>query len=447
MLTNETYRDLGRRFRLLEGLDHPSVLTIVNVLKLNVNRCFRNAKLRHQDFSNIDLDRWDFSGADLRGSNFSGASISGAIFFCAKVDFDDLRKASDWSPKVQNSLRSQVEGKSDPRLDIEKTLGGVVEVFTPQRHTILLPTGSTVLDFAYHIHSDIGDECVSAEVNGIARPISAELRDGDLIKIIRSPNAYLPADWPNLVTTRKAQQKIRKRINREARANGIEAGNKIVQNVLSGANLQYTQEAISGGLKRLGARSIEDVLEKVGRGKLATSELVDAIYPGVSPAIDREVIQTRPAPEDLKTVIIGSGHGDTLKIAKCCMPIPGQRLVGIKDDSNHLLVHSIACSQLALEEYKSNRWVDLRWRDDLRGVGVDHEIIVDVVNKAGVLSEVLGLIARYGLPVLSIRVSTEHIECLRLFLMLQVTRLPQVGDALTGLRGLNSVISAESSGR
>ena len=447
VLTNESYRDLGRRIQILDNLDNPNALTIVNALKLNVARCFRNAKLQHQDFSKLDLTGWDFSGADLRGSCFAHASISGAIFVRAKVDFNDLKEALEWSPKLQKMVQAQVEGKFDPRAEMDESLYEFLQVVTPKQERLELPTGATVLDFAYHIHSDIGDECNGAEVNGIPRPISAELRDGDEVKIIRSQNAFLPTDWRSIAKTRKAHRKIRKRISRETRESGILAGNRIIEKILVDANLNYSRKHISKGLNHLREKSVEDVLEKVGRGHLSTSDFMNAIYPGVSPSIDREFVQIKPTPEDLSTVISGSEPGVSLDMAKCCMPVPGQRIVGIKSDNNSVLVHSIMCSHLSSAEPEDWRWIDLHWRSDPRGVGVEHEIVIDTVNKAGVFSEVLGLIARYDVSVLSIRIGTDHIECLRLFLLIQVTDFRQIENTLSGLRGIASVISAESSAK
>lgn len=319
--------------------------------------------------------------------------------------------------------------------------------FTPKHRVITLPKGSTPLDFAYAVHTDVGDQCIGAKINGTQRPLRTALQTGDVVEVLRSDNAPVPAEWESIAVTGRARSAIRRRIKKMEYDEHLALGRSIAESVFTGAHLQFSVKGVRAGLKKLGKKSVEDVLVSVGRGDLPVHELIEAVYPGASFESEGEIHPGSLREFKPRVAISGLTPGVSVKMARCCTPLPGERIVGIREDDGSITVHTIYCDALAEEDQTQHRWLDLQWRkkDDEETTAITR-ISATMQNGVGVLSEIAGIIARYGISIASIRLQNRSREFVELLMDVEVKDARQLSQALAGIRAAPSVISAERTG-
>ena len=319
--------------------------------------------------------------------------------------------------------------------------------FTPLSRVIALPKGATPIDFAYAVHTDVGDQCIGAEINGIQRPMRTALNSGDVVNILRSENAPVPAEWETIAITGRARNAIRRRIKKMQYDEHLALGRSIAESVFTGAHLQFSIKGVRSGLKKLGKKSVEDVLVSIGRGDLSVSTLIEAVYPGATMESDREVRAGGLHRFKPLVAIAGLPPGVPVTMARCCTPIPGERIVGIREEGGGVTVHTIYCDVLAEEDPPQNRWIDVKWRDrEDEVITAFARVVVTVRNGVGVLSEVAGIIARYGVSIANIALRNRSKEFFDLIMDVEVNDARQLTQALAGVRASINVISAERVG-
>ena len=315
--------------------------------------------------------------------------------------------------------------------------------FTPKGRMIALPNGSTAVDFAYALHSDIGDQTIGAKINGVQRPLRTPLKNGDVVQVLRSENAPPPAEWETLAVTGRARSAIRRRIKKMQYAEQVALGRSIAEGVFSGAHLEFSVKAVRAGLARLGEKSVEDVLAKVGRGDLSVNQLIEAVYPGASHESESEIRAGARRPFKPRVAIEGLTPGLAVKMAPCCSPLPGERIVGIRGEDGAIRVHAIDCETLAREDPPQELWLDLKWRREAESVTAIARVVATVRNEVGVLSDVAGVIARYGVSIANIKLRNRSPEFVEMVIDVEVKDARQLVQMLTGLRASANVLAAE----
>ena len=320
--------------------------------------------------------------------------------------------------------------------------------FTPKGRVISLQKGATPLDFAYGVHTDVGDQCIGAKVNGIRRPLRTPLNTGDVVTILRSENAPVPAEWESLAVMGRTRSDIRRRIKKMQYRDHLSLGRSIAESVFTGAHLEFSVKGVREGLKRLGKKSVEDVLVSIGRGDLPVNALVEAVYPGANMEAESEseirvasIQQFRP-----RAAISGLTAGVSVKMARCCTPLPGERIVGIRGDDGAIKMHTIYCETLEKEDPPQDRWLDLQWRDREADATAFARINATVRNGLGVLSEIAGIIARYGVSIANIRIHNRSKEFVDFILDVEVKDARQLTQMLAGVRASANVLDAERMG-
>ncbi len=319
--------------------------------------------------------------------------------------------------------------------------------FTPKSRVIALPKGATALDFAYGVHTDVGDQCIGAKINGVQRPLRKLLETGDVVEILRSENAPVPAEWEIIAVSGRARSAIRRRIKKMQYDEHLALGRSSAESVFTGAHLQFSLKGVRAGLRKLGKKSVEDVLVSVGRGDLPVNQLIEAVYPGASAASEGEIRPANLHEFKPRVAIAGLTPGVSVRIARCCTPLPGERIVGIRGDDGGITVHTIHCEQLAKQDPPQSRWLDLKWRDtDEEQQNAFARLTVTVQNGVGVLSEIAGIIARYGISIASMRLQNRSKEFIDVVMDVEVHDARQLAQALAGLRATPTVLSAERIG-
>ncbi|MFN0022631.1 MAG: RelA/SpoT family protein [Parvularculaceae bacterium] len=318
--------------------------------------------------------------------------------------------------------------------------------FTPKSRVIALPKGSTALDFAYAVHTDVGDTTIGAKVNGVSKPLRTPLKNGDAVLVLRSDNAPVPPEWETMAVTGRARSAIRRRIKKMKRAEHVELGRAMAENVFAGAQLELSPKAVSSALAKLGEKTVEGVFARVGRGALSVSDLVEAVYPGVSHEKEGEIRAAGMTAFRPRLAIDGLPPRVTVTMGRCCSPIPGERIIGIKD-ADLIVVHAIDCATLERDDPTQSFWIDLKWREKADGGTAYARIVVTVRNEIGVLSDVAGIVARYGVSIANIRLDNSSPDFVELFIDIVVKDLRQLEQMLAGLRASAHVLSAHRNER
>ncbi|MDR1677805.1 MAG: bifunctional (p)ppGpp synthetase/guanosine-3',5'-bis(diphosphate) 3'-pyrophosphohydrolase, partial [Deltaproteobacteria bacterium] len=240
-----------------------------------------------------------------------------------------------------------------------------IYVFTPVGRPISLPEGSTAIDFAYSIHTDVGNCCQSALVNSVLKPIRDRLKNGDIIRIITGPNPNVNSDWVNYVASPKAKYKIRQFLNNEEKKNFIKSGEETIRTTMT--RLKLSKNKLSESvLKSLGFSKLDDLNQSVGSGKIKVGTVIEAIKP------DLQVIS--PPPEDIQLqavaplkqsdhltpmLLVDGMENISVSFPKCCCPMPGEPIKGFITQTKGVSVHSLNCPSLA--NLDKNKFVNVSW--------------------------------------------------------------------------------------
>jgi GTP diphosphokinase / guanosine-3',5'-bis(diphosphate) 3'-diphosphatase len=277
--------------------------------------------------------------------------------------------------------------------------------FTPKGRLIALPRGATPIDFAYAVHTDVGNTAVGCKINGRMSPLLTELQNGDEVEIVRAEGQTPPAAWESLVVTGKARASIRRATRAAVRRQYTGLGHQILERAFERAGRPFSDEKLKGALPRLARASAEDVLAAVGRGEMFSGDVVRAVYP--------DYFEERRAGSDGR----GSGQPDgagkkgagehasgiPIRGLSTDMPIsfapeggavPGDRIVGIMTPGEGVTIYPIQSPSLAAYDNEPDRWIDVRW--DLESGSTQRfpaRIKLQSINEPGSLAQITQVIA------------------------------------------------------
>ncbi|MDR5653123.1 RelA/SpoT family protein [Ruixingdingia sedimenti] len=255
--------------------------------------------------------------------------------------------------------------------------------FTPKGDVVQLPRGATPLDYAYAIHTRIGNACVSAKVDGIRVPLWTRLRNGQSVEIITAEGQRPQASWIDIVVTGRAKAAIRKSLREEDRSRFIKLGRELARVTFERFGKKATDKALQTAARTLGLPGEEELLARVGSAEISAQQVVELLYPDLTAPQD-EVDAARPVmglPEDLP-----------FRRAACCQPLPGERIVGITYRGKGVVAHAIDCPALAEVEDQPERWIDLHWQSGKHAAVNTVSLDLTILNAHGVLGRVCTLI-------------------------------------------------------
>ena len=255
--------------------------------------------------------------------------------------------------------------------------------FTPTGDVIKLPRGATPLDYAYSIHTRIGDSCVGAKVDGIRVPLWTRLKNGQSVEVITAEGQRPQSSWIDIVVTGRAKAAIRRSLREEDRERFIKLGRELARVSFDHIGKKATEKALSTAAKQLGLAGSEELLARLGSAELAAREVVQTLYPEL--ATGGEEI-------DVTRAIVGLTPNQTFKRASCCQPVPGERIVGITYRGQGVVIHGIDCPVLAEFEEQPQRWVDLQWHSGKHPPAHTVSLDLTIRNDAGVLGRICTLI-------------------------------------------------------
>jgi RelA/SpoT family (p)ppGpp synthetase len=333
--------------------------------------------------------------------------------------------------------------------------------FTPKGKLIALPRRATTIDFAYAVHTDVGNTAVGAKINGKIAPLVSELSNGDEVEIITSKaQSAPPAAWESLVVTGKARAAIRRATRAAVRNQYAGLGRRIVERLFQRAKKDYSDEKLLGALPRLARASIEDVMAAVGRGEMKASDVARAMYPDyleeraamAAPTSESGWLGLKRAkavkykvPEDGKAAIPIRGINTDLPVrfAPNGGAVPGDRIVGILTPGEAVTIYPIQSPMLKEFEEKPERWIDLRWDvDDSTPQRFPAQVVVQSVNEPGSLAQIAQVIAEHDGNIDNIRMSRQSPDFTTVTIDLEVYDLKHLTSIIAQLRAKPVVASA-----
>ena len=289
-----------------------------------------------------------------------------------------------------------------------------VFVFTPKGRLISLPRGAMPLDFAYAVHTDIGDSTVGAKINGELKPLRTPLVNGDVVEVIRETNSEMPADWRSLTVTGRARSAIRRHIRDKEREDFTRLGRASVEQAFTRAGKTLGEVSLRPALERTGTVGDAELFDRVGRGRFTPLQVLEAVFPGLSEG-DRAAAAARVPIEDGKAArlyVRGSKlpAGVSLHFSDCCRPLPGDRIVGIlSPDSAHVAVHTIDCGRLAEFEEQESLWRDLAWTPEAERNTTSRARLMTTIHDApGVLGQACTLIGEAGGNIVNLKMTQRQ---------------------------------------
>ncbi len=305
--------------------------------------------------------------------------------------------------------------------------------FTPKGEVIQLPRGATPIDFAYAIHTRIGDSCVGAKVDGRRVPLWTKLRNGQSVTIIRADGQRPQPSWEDMVVTGRAKSAIRRSLREEQRATLVRMGREIARVALERVGKKPTDKALETAARRIGIEDAEELLARLGGAEMTGRDLVGALYPELLREASLPAAQDKAA-----AVVIGLGKGQEARPAPCCNPIPGERIVGIAVRGKGVMVHAIDCAELATFEDEADRWIDLRWADQPARTHAAR-VEVTMANDAGVLGRICTLVGEHRANITDIAFTERKPDFYRVTIEVEVRDLAHLSNVITAIEADSDV--------
>jgi GTP diphosphokinase / guanosine-3',5'-bis(diphosphate) 3'-diphosphatase len=334
--------------------------------------------------------------------------------------------------------------------------------FTPKGKLIALPRGATPIDFAYAVHTDVGNMAIGAKINGKIGPLSAPLQNGDEVQILTSSAQVAPPTaWESIVVTGKARASIRRATREAVRSQYSAFGRRLVERLCQRAKIAYSDEQLEGALPRLARASIDDVMAAVGRSEMRAADVVRAMHPDykderVTPAaakIESGWFGLKRA-KAVKFKLPGGGDGAIpirgintdlpVRFAPNGGAVPGDRIVGIMTPGEGITIYPIQAPALTEFEDQPERWLDLRWDlDDTAPQRFPARLAVQSVNEPGTLAQIAQVIAEHDGNIDNVKMTRQSPDFTEMTIDLEVYNLKHLTSIISQLRAKKVVANAE----
>ncbi|MFO1202267.1 MAG: bifunctional (p)ppGpp synthetase/guanosine-3',5'-bis(diphosphate) 3'-pyrophosphohydrolase [Tabrizicola sp.] len=325
------------------------------------------------------------------------------------------------------------EGDTDEFLEHVKLemYSDQVFCFTPKGDVVQLPRGATPLDFAYAIHTRIGNSCVSAKIDGIRVPLWTRLKNGQSIEIITAEGQRPQSSWIDIVTTGRAKAAIRRSLREEDRGRFVKLGQELARAAFDHVGKKASDKALRTAAKMLGLSDENDLLARLGSAELPARRVVETLYPELAQAVAEEVDAKRP--------VVGLMADQDFRRAQCCQPVPGERIVGITYRGQGVVVHAIDCPALEEFEDQTSRWVDLHWHSGRHKPVFTISLELTISNDAGVLGRICTLIGEQKANISDLRFTDRKPDFYRLIIDVDLRDVEHLHMVMTALEAETDV--------
>ncbi len=369
--------------------------------------------------------------------NPEGAATEGKQYRWLRELLEILENAVDPDEFLENTKLSMFQDQ--------------VFCFSPKGDLISLPAGSSPVDFAYAVHTDVGNTCVGSKINGRLVPLRTVLRNGDQVEILRSKNQTPSPTWDSFVVSGKARSAIRRFTRMKQRDQYIELGKAIAEKAFRMAGKKFAEKALQSAVKIWDLENAEDVYCMLGDGTRTGRQLIDVIFPGEkhTPQADAPVPSEKSRSKqgkksDPAIPIRGLIPGMAMHLAGCCHPLPGDRIVGIVSTGRGVTIHTIDCDTLEQFAEVPERWLDVSWDEEnqeaAKPVG---RISVIMANEPGALSSITSTIASNNGNINNLRISNRSQDFFEMLIDIQVQDVRHLTNIIAALRADPVISSVE----
>jgi GTP pyrophosphokinase len=320
-----------------------------------------------------------------------------------------------------------------------------VFAFTPKGDLIALPRGATAVDFAYAVHSEIGDTCVGAKINGRLVPLRTTLGNGDQVEIITSKAQRPSPTWERFVVTGKARARIRRFIRTQQRTQYLDLGKAIVQKAFRQEGHEFSERPLEPALKTFSTPAVEDLYVAVGQGLVTGRAVVNAVFPQQQQDRAKVVSLARARRKighnDTAVAIRGLIPGMALHFAGCCHPLPGDRIVGIVTTGKGVTIHTIDCDTLENFADTPERWLDVAWSNSEGEAIHVGRLNVMIANEPGNLGSLTTVIGKQGGNITNLKITNRSSDFFEMMLDIEVADVKHLTTIIAALRA-NPVINS-----
>lgn len=322
-----------------------------------------------------------------------------------KDSADKFSRATEWLNsllELQQNTSSSLEFLENVKVDL---FPDEVYVFTPKGNIKKLPRGSTVVDFAYSVHSDVGHTCVAARVDHRLVSLSSELFNGQTVQIITSKSSRPHPNWLDFIVTARARTNIRHYLKSIKQSEAISLGRRLLkQGIISfiGTEVEYSEQKLKDVLCQYQLESEDELLAEIGLGNRAVNIVVKSLYE----TLDDDDEDPTVFDDEGNPLAIRGTEGMVVSYAKCCKPIPGDHIRGFLASGKGIVVHTNHCKNITKEQKSDFRVIDIHWSDHVEGEFLS-SLRVQVINQRGVLAKLASIIAGTDSNIENLELSNE----------------------------------------
>lgn len=361
----------------------------------------------------------------------------------AKID----EKYFSW---LREFIKTQKE-MSDAREFLEAVKGnivpGVVFVFTPEGDIVELPQDATPVDFAYSIHTEVGHQCTGAKVNSKIVPLRYRLQNGDTVEIVTSQGHVPSRDWLKFVRTQRAKARIKQWLKVEERKRGISLGQELLEKGLRKAGLSPSllkSKEILDAANQYRIRTHDDLFVAIGYGRLSIHKIINRLLPEAQKS-EEEAIPVKKdtrKPEEGKGILIKGVDNIMFHRAKCCYPLPGEKVTGFVTRGRGISIHTVDCPTLDTNAIDEDRLVEVEWNSDGEST-YSVQVQVLTVDKRGLLAELSAVLSTNNVNINHLDASATHEKQALFNFIIEIRDRNQLNDTIRKLSQINGVIEVK----
>lgn len=321
--------------------------------------------------------------------------------------------------------------------------------FTPNGDIFNLPLGATAIDFAYAIHSEVGNTCTSIKVNGVISPLRHRIENGDQVEVITAKNAKPSPNWLQFALTTKARSAIKSFIRSEKFGEYSTLGRAILNKFFASKNLEISDKILEKILPIFNKKSVADLCVRVAEGMITRQDILKAIYPDFKEETKQQKITKNSFEKNKRSdyflPIDGLVSGMAIHYGGCCNPIPGDRIVGVINTGTGVTIHNQICHILKNLAITPQRVLDVCWKgeDDLGEAMYGSRIRAVVENKSGGLADITSIIAKKKINISSIKTTNRSADVFEVMIDLEVKSLDHLEEVISSLRISSKIVEIE----
>ena len=367
-----------------------------------------------------------------------------------------LRQMMEWEKDVQDPHEFLDALKDD-------VFNSQVYVFTPRGDVIELPAGSTPIDFAYRVHTNVGNKCTGAKINGKIVPINYKLQNGEIVEVITSANSPGPSrDWLSIVQTPTARNRIRQWFKKERREENVERGTDILEKEFKRYNIPYKNASIQKFLtqvaKKFNQPSLEDLIATIGYGGIATSQVMPKVRDFYNKEVNRQEKEKRMQEKEDKIkqnfdeqeyakkrkkkdngITVKGLDNILVRFAKCCNPLPGDDIIGYITKGRGVAIHRKDCPNIKLDdEFLKNRLVEVEWNNPEKSK-FEGEVKIIAIDRVGLLNDVIHIVSMEKLRISGINCRVLKDNTANISLLVEVNDISELKQLMKKIKSIPGV--------